>query len=538
MRAFGKYLLVVAALVAAVLAMPGTASGTVWWTRITTPSGTSFSYQFDPAKAQNTFTVKGQVSSNFSSIDVICTYTQSGIHSVVFASDVAVSNGAFTATAVYPQSDVPNCRLRAVTHGLTPNDADYLGSFTGPVLYTSAYLPHSLVGNVVFYRMRRERGDVLVQVGDAADCGVGAVDTYSLPTLTTPDPIGVQCGFMLASGNITSNSTPTASALRIDGHDAYLPGAVEDFLRETRTIPVFPTAITVSRSRAANGDDHLVERSPIDRCDNQGTGASSDTYPPTSDSCKALVSTGVSFVRVMDLIRGGHQVRVRDTFASTDGHSHAMTLQYLQSVHQPLTGDPGYAFPNHGGFAAGTGDEVVTGLGTKAASILVRSDRYAAADDPAADTLAITWSKSPSSIRFGHFGGLYGMNFALNVPAGGAAHLGFAYSERLTTTAVKALAAAAVAEMINAPVISAPKDHAVITGKRTTVKGSVTAGANGLPTKVTVNGHAAKLTKVSSTKATYQVSFRETYGRHVLTATAYDNAGNAKSRSIHVRNVR
>jgi len=48
----------------------------------------------------------------------------------------------------------------------------------------------------------------------------------------------------------------------------------------------------------------------------------------------------------------------------------------------------------------------------------------------------------------------------------------------------------------------------------------------------------AALTRLSSTKATYQVSFRETYGRHVLTATAYDNAGNAKSRSIHVRNVR
>jgi hypothetical protein len=92
--------------------------------------------------------------------------------------------------------------------------------------------------------------------------------------------------------------------------------------------------------------------------------------------------------------------------------------------------------------------------------------------------------------------------------------------------------------MIEAPHISGPADGKVIKGHDTDVHGFVTAGANGLPAKVTVNGHTAHLKTVSETKATYQASFRESFGKHKLVVVARDDAGNSKSASVKVKNVR
>jgi hypothetical protein len=124
----------------------------------------------------------------------------------------------------------------------------------------------------------------------------------------------------------------------------------------------------------------------------------------------------------------------------------------------------------------------------------------------------------------------------LTVPAGRTAFLRFAVSDGNTTSAVKSLAAQAISEMVVAPTIRSPKPGAVIHGHLTTVKGSVFRGANGLPTSVKVNGHAAKLTRVSTTRDTYAVTFSETFGRHKLTVVARDLAGNTKSRSVRVTN--
>ena len=95
----------------------------------------------------------------------------------------------------------------------------------------------------------------------------------------------------------------------------------------------------------------------------------------------------------------------------------------------------------------------------------------------------------------------------------------------------------AVSEMVDPPVISSPRGGAVIHRHQTAVEGSVALGANGLPTSVKVSGHAARLTKVSATKATYKVSFNESFGKHTITVTAKDVAENTNSKSIKVKNV-
>jgi hypothetical protein len=91
--------------------------------------------------------------------------------------------------------------------------------------------------------------------------------------------------------------------------------------------------------------------------------------------------------------------------------------------------------------------------------------------------------------------------------------------------------------MVNLPGISSPANGAVIHGHSTTVKGTVTVGANGLPTSVVVNGHAAHFTSVSATSKSYSVTFDESFAKHKITVTAFDSVHNARSRSITVTNV-
>jgi len=543
MRAIGKHLFVLTTLVLATLtgAVAAAASpGPGTFTRVTVPSSTSFTFNYNGAKPhdQNTFIVSGQTSSDVNQVDIDCVFSRpdNGYQIDTYATAVPVSGGSFSTVAVYPQAGSAPCRLLAVPTGVTPG-ADYHGSYTGPILYTHALI--KIVnggGHLTEYELLSERGDAVAILTDAGNCGVADISTVTRPEMIATLPEGLQCGFGIPSANVTPSGTPTASAIKVDGHVAYLPGAVGTYLIGGLHLSVTQPALTISDARAANGDEHLVERGLVMTCVAQSP-ANPNTYPPTGTSCHSLKSTGVNFVRVIDVIRGSHQVRLRDSFGWTSGGSHSVSLQYQGEVAARPTGAPGFAFPGHTSFAAVSPGQVVTGLGSRAGSLFVRSDRYAAPDDLMTDTLGFTWSKAPSSIRFdGGANKVFALTYGLSVPSGGKAYLGFAYSERLLTTDTQSLARAAVAEMMNAPTISAPKNGAVITGKSTTVKGAVTAGANGLPTKVTVNGHAAKLTKVSATKATYAVTFSAAFGKHVLKATAYDNAGNSQSRSITVRN--
>ena len=237
--------------------------------------------------------------------------------------------------------------------------------------------------------------------------------------------------------------------------------------------------------------------------------------------------------------RSGHQVRIRDTFTSTATVAHTVSLQYAHQDGNPGTGSAGFTFPGHGStFTAAVPDQTVTGLGTKAASVFLRSDLYSVDGDPAADTLALTWSRAPSTIVFAHSSAhLFSFRYSLGVPAGGRGFLGFADSQSVTTSGAKSLGTLAVGDMMGAPSITSPSNGAVLSSTTTTVKGKLTAGANGLPTSVTVNGHNAAITRTSLTTATYRVTFSESVGKHKITATAHDVAGNTRSRSITVRNT-
>jgi hypothetical protein len=531
-------MLTVAVLVGgAVTAVAGAASaapGPGTFTKITTPTGTTI-YKFNGASATNNLTVSGQASLDVTSVDIVCVfYSVSGIQAQHFAVAVTVTGGSFS-TVVNLSPFPTNCRLRAIPNGVDPT-SDYIGSYSGPILYANTIIVTKDASIPYKYLAAGEQGSGVGAIADAGQCAVQLIATIETPAMEVRGPGRQQCLFELPSGNLTVSGTATASSIKVDSKNAYLPTAVHDYLRNSLGLTLTQSTLTTTFTRYANGDVTVTESAPLMRCNGN------NTYPPTgglSGSCTSLVNTGVKFTRVANIFRGAHQIRMRDTFTSTNGQVHAIALQYQGAVGPPPTGSTGYTFP--GGsttFHKTSLDQVVTGLGTKAGSIFVRSDINAVSGDPAADTLGLTWSRAPSKVMFSHTSAnLFAMPYSLSVPAGGKAYLGFAVSEAPLTSDAKTRAGVAVAEMVNTPSISSPANGAVIHGHTTTVKGTVTVGANGLPTSVIVNGHAAHFTSISSTSKTYSVTFDESYAKHKITVTAYDSAHNSRSRSITVTNV-
>ena len=521
--------MIATSLVAAAVGVAG-ATGPGTFTKITTPSGTSTTFQFIGAGIKH-FTVSGQASLDVTSVDIDCILVGGGSNSsTTMASTVPVSGGTFSTVVDYA-TPLGNCRLRAVPVGVDVL-TDYLGSYAGPILYTDAFLPATDAGSKKYgYVSVAEEADGIAEQEDAGNCGVALVSTVATPGMEVRGTGTSACKFALPAQSLVPNAT--ASSIKVSGHNAYLPFGVHNFLIGTQGLSVTQSVLTTTFTIAGNGDVTVAESAPLMRC------SASDLFPPTSGSCPSLVSAGVKFRRVIQVIRSAHQVRVRDTFASTDSASHTLTLEYQHSVQTPQSGTTGYVFPGHSStFAAAVPDQVVTGLGTKAASMLIRSDIYAVNGDPSADTLALTWSKAPSQIAFAHSGAnQFDMKYSLTVPASGTAFLGFADSQNVATSGAQSLGNLASADMINAPTISSPANGAVLSSTSTTVKGNLTAGANGLPTAVVVAGHHATITRTSATTATYKVTFTESVGTHTFNATATDSAGNTKaSNSITVQN--
>ncbi|MBV9923218.1 MAG: hypothetical protein JOY78_20525, partial [Pseudonocardia sp.] len=310
-----------------------------------------------------------------------------------------------------------------------------------------------------------------------------------------------------------AGSTPP---LRVDGHRAALPFEVLDSDVSTLHLTVHA---------AKKGRVRWTESAPLVRC--AGTG-----------SCGSASPTGVTFTRSGTFAADGHQISLRDSFASTDGARHRVRAVYGMGWDAPPTGALGFAFPGHGGgFHGSTQGQVVSGFPKRAATFLVRSDRFAGEGDPKAATRAVTWSRPPTRIAFATGdASTFGLGYSLTVPKKGAVRLGFTDSDAVRTTSARAMGARAVVDVMPLPRITSPAKGAVVVGTKTVVKGVVHAGVNGLPVSVKVNGHSAAITATSARRATYKVVFHESGGKHTLTAVAKDAGGNTRSTSITVRN--
>jgi hypothetical protein len=422
---------------------PAGAVGPGTFTRVTTPSHTTtFNYDNSHPSGHH-LTVGGTTSADVTTVDLVCMDTApSGPASQTLAAAVPVTGGSFSATVnLMIQAQ---CRLRAIPAGVDEL-SDYVGSFSGPILYMTGVQYVTVGSTRVGYIGLDEQGNGIAAIEDAGQCGPALTATIDPPAMFIRGGAGGQnCAFALPSSNMPPSGTANASTIKVDGHSAYLPFHVSSFLNQSpQSLGLAQPPLTVSFHRLASGDATVSETAKLWRC------SVSELYPPTSVSCPTLVYTGVTFHRVSTLFRGAHQIRVRDTFTGTDNHAHTVNVLYEGTVSPQPSGRVGYTFPGGGTtFHRSTLDEVVHGLGTGIGTMYSRSDMFAGADDPAASTLGLTWSRAPLNVRFAHSSpDLFGMPYTLHVATHGHANLGFAYSGAPTTAGAKKLAALAEHEM-------------------------------------------------------------------------------------------
>jgi hypothetical protein len=411
----------------------------------------------------------------------------------------------------------PVCRLRALPQGTNPFTAD-LSAYSGPILNVDTL--QTLTSGPETYGfdlwVGSGSGDLLTH--SAGSCGDDLMDVL-MPDLSRHTQFGA-CAASLSSSTAVGASGP----VRVDGHVALLP-------YDALIYSGGGSSLSLTTHAAGNGQVTWTESAPLVRC------TDTDSFPPGPGTCPTLVDTGVTFTRSGTFDAAGHQVRLRDSFRSTNGHAHTVKTVYSFQANPPQTGDLGFRFPGRPGFRAGTAGQHITGLPTGAATVLVRSDRFSAEGDPEAETRGFTWSRTPRSVSFAPGDATtYAVAYTLKVPANRDARLAFTDSAATLTSTAAGMGARAANAMMPKPRITQPSNKAVISGPRTVVRGAVTAGANGLPVAVTVNGHPATLTRRSAARATFKAVFDESRGTHTVKAVARDAGGNKRSTSITVRN--
>ena len=492
-------------------AVPGT------WSRVTSPSdGTSILRQ---SGHEGQMTVKGAASADVTAVNVYCMVgSGSGVDATTVATSVPVTNGAFQAIVPVPSEPTySQCRFRALPSGVNPQTS-YLASYAGPVV------------NLDFWRYFPSADDYLLQAstqgGSLVAHGLGTCSSAFLGTVMNDQTVpGGSDGCLLGLGSAEFPAA-THSTVRVDGHEAFTTTAAKGY-------GLTPTQPASASFRLWRGSGvRWTEVMPVDRC------AADVAFPPNAGSCPTLVASGVEIHQVSTYLPEGNQVRIRTEFRSVDGNRHRLRLDYLRHMSPPARGQLGFRFPGQKGFRASSTGEAISALGAGSGAMLVRSDRFSDEGDPAAATRAITWSRTPSSITFSPLdAATFHTAYRLTVPKGGSVHLGFADSSGIRTSRALALSRRAEADMMPAPRITSPAPGALIKGRTTTVKGVVRAGADGLPTSVTVNGHRARLTPTSSSTAIFTVTFLESVGRHTVKAVARDAGGITRTASVQVRNT-
>jgi hypothetical protein len=338
------------------------------------------------------------------------------------------------------------------------------------------------------------------------------------------------CLLGLIEHPITSTGTSPSTQIVVSGHKTYLPAAVNSLIDDD-SLPVTQSKLTLSFARASNRDLTVIESAPLMRC------SGSDFVPPNLTSCPSLIPSGVAYTRVFKIFLNSHQVQFRDRFTSTDGQAHAIAVDYTATTMPLPTGTQGYTFPGHGSAVTEVDPlQQIVGLGKRAGTTYIRSDSRATADEPQANTIALTWSVAPKLVQVGSSIDDIGMAYTLNAPASGSAYIGFAVSEEPTTAAVAPYAAFAAAAMVSAPSVTSPSKGRV-RGKTTKVAGSVPLGANGLVSAVSVAGHKATLKK-GKAAVTFVAVFKESIGTHKVVVVATDSAGNTAKKTVTLHNAK
>lgn len=548
-------------LVAIVAVFIGAGASNAWAavTQTSISAPTDPSYLVWNASANTNVTVTGTApgATDGDQVDVNC-YYENGSGTVTdnsLATGVTVQNDAFTTTASLFALTDNTCRLRAVPAGTTPTD---LTPFAGPAVAVSeledanfddggaagSSTSYQIVGGpnsgkLYDYYMWQAQLSGAMDYDSLGSCG--PCDSYAIDpsTFRVPDnPLWYSNAALYANLD-DGPGIPDRSYVRIDGANAYdSTGAEGLYDRSTPTTydgsedaAHFPVLSFSETPDPTTGNLTIHEGEDLVRCATPA--GTPDPAPGSTNStnCPDFASTGVHLNRTIVQNQGGRLVTVTDNFTSTDGASHKLDLLSFQSINSSPAGSLDFPWWDSGLTTYSNGS-FVPGAPAGAPVQIYGAGNPAAADgDESVLRGAITLSAPPSGVFFEASGGSsFDLAYRATVPAGGSWMTTQAFSTAFTNAGVTTLATGAAAAMMPSIAIGAPKSGATVTSEPATVSGTVTAGGNGRPSSVVVNGVS---TPVNSSGG-FSTKVPLAPGANTITASAIDTGGLTAGATAHV----
>ncbi len=495
----------------------GAASATVTTANITSPTGGYLQYNYDAATTVTVAGTSNGTTGDFVNVD--CWYDDGNSRTLV--SSLAVQSDGSFSTGISPVSLLPisgrACRLRAEPTTFGGESA----AFTGPRIAVSAFRSSSHYtisggpnnGALYDYYANGTTFGSYVGWNSAGDCG---------PYAESIDPSYAYGNYALdCVGSLYGNDGFSRSEIQIDGSNAYTPQGAENlFSGASNNVGFQPLSVSQSWN-AGNGFESTSETDPLVEC------PSPDPYLPTSAQCPSYSSAPVTLTRQIAMI-GVNQIKLTDTWTSTDGHAHSVDAEYDDYVENDGSHEPSFEFPGESALSRHAPGDVIGGAASAPGTILTHTDSQDPDGDPGENYGAITFSSAPSGFVFSKVQE-FSEHQTLAVPAGGSASLSYIYSFGPSLEQVQALALAAQ-DQLKTPALSitAPPNGSRRHARTVTVSGTASAGSG--IRSVTVNGVNATLASGGAWSA--QVTLRR--GTQTLTATATSNTGLTASASITV----
>ncbi|MDQ6779119.1 MAG: hypothetical protein M3071_23495 [Actinomycetota bacterium] len=444
------------------------------------------------------------------------------------------ADGSFSVPVPLSAFGGHSCELIAVPHGTTPSPAT---GFTGPRVAISDLVTNSITsgpnaGDLYAFGFTDATLLGLSFANSSGLCGVGG-SLYDGSAAINGGPFFVYCADSLYGSNaiFQSATTPdlTRSEIQVDGQNAYNTNSADKLFVTAATNPGFPAlTATLDAFSASTGAAQTTESEGLVEC------SPDNVFGPSSSDCTSFVSSGVALKRVIDFVGSGRVQTVTDTYASTDGHTHTLNIEYQTDLGHTTAG---WALPGQSTFMQhSTGD--TAGAPPSAPGTIYAIDTPGAAPSITNPVAALTFASPYSSIVFdttlwSAFSGPNGpqpevsalIDYQRSLPAGGSFSIQWTTATGASVGEVQGEAAAA--EDAYAPPaisIASPASGAAVSVSPVTVTGTTSAGSG--VKAVTVNGATATVTG-----GTFTASVPLAAGPNRITATVTTNAGGAKSAS-------
>jgi hypothetical protein len=496
---------------------------------ITSPAETKF-FESRP-KEEPTFTIAGTTVGS-GNVDIRC---YAGSSFVTFVKDVQVvdegESGTFSEEYTLPINERitdGTCTLRAVPTESEPHlNPD---PFTGPRLGLGEF--YTLAAGSKIYDFFGASGQ-LAGYGDYRSFSAGGLyDGRAINSSTFAS------GPNLFYGNdayaaLTANGQQH-SDVQVDGVNAYGSAAAES-IEGSSEFSGFPVLNVSQNYDPSNGNLMIDEEEPLVKCEPDPT-----IYPPTSASCKSFASTGVELTRTIVQDHNGRQATISDTYESTDGLAHEVNLVSVEDAEEA---EAGYEFPwVGGGYSTHQVGERIESHPPAPASVFVNYNNALEDGSEGGGQGAITFSTPPDRFEFGEAGILAESaefpakrhlmaEFTRTVPARGRSlKLTQIFSWAFKQADAHTMASEAEAAIRPKVAIMSPASGMTVGQASMPVSGTVTAGGNGMPEAVDINGVTVPVADNGGWSATVALNA----GENTITASTTDPGGIGASAQIAI----